>query len=56
MWLEEIEWVIKKLNSQLNSNFKTCLDIGSESLEYRMKYQPWNQKLFQYFLPVVFCL
>ncbi|MFA5382811.1 MAG: methyltransferase domain-containing protein [Candidatus Micrarchaeia archaeon] len=50
MWLEEIEWVIKKLNSQLNSNFKTCLDIGSESLEYRMKYQPWNQKFYDYLI------
>ncbi|MCC7552712.1 class I SAM-dependent methyltransferase [Candidatus Micrarchaeota archaeon] len=48
MWTEEIEWVTKKIDKILNQNFKTGLDIGSESLEYRTKKQPWNQTFYDY--------
>jgi len=48
MWPEEIKWTINQLNVHLAKESKTCLDIGSESIEYRTKYQPWNQEFYDY--------
>ncbi len=48
MWPEEIEWTILQFNRFIPKPAKTCIDIGSESLEYRTKLQPWNQKFYDY--------
>lgn len=48
MWPEEITWTINQLNVHLTNEHNTCLDIGSDSIDYRTKYQPWNQSFYDY--------
>ncbi|MCC7570707.1 class I SAM-dependent methyltransferase [Candidatus Micrarchaeota archaeon] len=48
MWPEEIGWTIEQLDMNWDKSYKVCLDIGCESINYRTKYQPWNQTFYNY--------
>lgn len=48
MWPDEIEWTIQQLEKYLPRDSKTCIDVGSEGVEYRTQRQPWNQGFYDY--------
>ena len=48
MWPEEIEWTKKQFDKYIPKTTRTCIDIGSESEEYRDKLQPWNKEFYEY--------
>jgi len=47
MFKEEAKWIKKVLSEIGLSSIRTCLNVGSGSLTFRTKIQPWIGELFK---------